>query len=261
MLCPVPHRQQVPSQHHHLMYSRAHGRAPCSPGPKSRHRTSRHPPGCPRGGPGLRPAPPCHVFPGPWPGPSFPRPQTKTPNQRLHLHCKPERTRSVDAYQWIGRQAAHSLGPLLGPRLHATRSVATGSTRAARLRCLTALNAHGVVHKHKGPTCEHMPKQARSCWEAMQCGCMPLKYRSQHACGECSQAHACLCGRLCHCFFLEYVSPRLRRSARVHIRVRELSMPLRHSPLGLFLASCDSRSASALMQSGNLSQPLSPQAH
>ena len=31
----VPHRLQVPSQHHHLMYSRAHGRAPCSPGPKS----------------------------------------------------------------------------------------------------------------------------------------------------------------------------------------------------------------------------------
>ena len=118
----------------------------------------------------------------------------------MHLQYKPQCTRSVDAYQWIGRQAANSLGPLLDPRLHATRSVATGSTRAARLRSLTALNAHGVVHKHKGPTFEHMPKQARSCWEAMQCGCMPLKNRSQHACGECSQAHACLCRRLCHCF-------------------------------------------------------------
>ena len=38
------------------------------------------------------------------------------------------------------------------------------------------------------------------------------------------------------------------------------SMPLLHSTLGLLLASGDSRSASELTQSGNLSQALSPQA-
>ena len=53
--------------------------------------------------------------------------RTETPNQRLHLQCSPKCTRSVDAYQWIGGQATYCLGPSLGPRPHATRSVATGS--------------------------------------------------------------------------------------------------------------------------------------
>ena len=53
--------------------------------------------------------------------------ETETPNRRLHLQYSPKCTRSVDAYQWIGGQATYCLGPSLGPRPHATRSVATGS--------------------------------------------------------------------------------------------------------------------------------------
>ena len=96
----------------------------------------------------LVPAPPPCLLLGPhhvWSGPPLPSPsgnRTETPNRRLRLQYSPKCTRSVDAYQWIGKQAAYSLGPLLGPCLRATRQVATGSIGPARLRCLTAANAH-----------------------------------------------------------------------------------------------------------------------
>ena len=88
--------------------------------------------------------------------------RTETPNQRLHLQCSPKCTRSVDAYQWIGGQATYCLGPSLGPCPHATRSVATGSTRAARLRCLTAPNPLGCTDAQADspkPTHGHKTKQ------------------------------------------------------------------------------------------------------
>ena len=86
----------------------------------------------------------CHLIScwGTHAGPGALGPKLRHPTSACTCCTGPKCTRSVDAYQWIGKQAAYSLGPLLGPCLHATRQVATGSIGPARLRCLTAANAH-----------------------------------------------------------------------------------------------------------------------
>ena len=87
--------------------------------------------------------------------------RTETPNRRLHLQYSPKCTRSVDAYQWIGGQATYCLGPSLGPRPHATRSVATGSKGRKTKVPYGAKSpwVHGLQADSPKPTHGHKTKQ------------------------------------------------------------------------------------------------------
>ena len=117
-------------------------------------------------------------------GPGALGPKLRHPTSACTCCTGPKCTRSVDAYQWIGKQAAYSLGPLLGPCLRATRQVATGSIQGARLRWLTAPNTHGgqFCMQQPAPRCTQAAgaylcgcaQIVHSCLAEIQCGFMPL---------------------------------------------------------------------------------------